>query len=385
MKRPRIAFALGAFYPGNEASGPNQSFCNLIAELGDRYEFTLLTRDRPFGSARPAQVEHVDANFAGVAKALYLRPAPRGTAQLIGFLRQEKPDLLWLNGLFDRDFTLPLLIARRVGLLPPMRFLLSPRGECFQAALEQKSWRKRAFLHMANLAGLHRNLIFHAANEAEKEAISLALHRPEQISIAPNLKQLPDFSAHLPTREQGNALQLVFLGRITPIKGLDLALKYLAQVAFPVVFHVIGPVEDPIHWQHCQRLLSCLPVHVSIRSYGALSHRQSMSLLQNCDLLFLPSRSESFGHAIFEALSHGVPALISDQTPWTDLEQKQAGFALPLDQPERFIAALDGFAALSPTERNLRRKSARRLAEQRHRSDAGRSMTIAMLDHVLAT
>ena len=33
----------------------------------------------------------------------------------------------------------------------------------------------------------------------------------------------------------------------------------------------------------------------------------------------LPTGGENFGHAIFEALSCGVPALISDRTPWRDL------------------------------------------------------------------
>ena len=43
------------------------------------------------------------------------------------------------------------------------------------------------------------------------------------------------------------------------------------------------------------------------------------------------------GHGIQEALSAGYVALISDQTPWQDLEESGVGAAIPLDQPRRFV------------------------------------------------
>jgi len=44
----------------------------------------------------------------------------------------------------------------------------------------------------------------------------------------------------------------------------------------------------------------------------------------------LLSEVESFGHAIFEALAVGCPVLISDRTPWKNLQEKKAGWDLPL-------------------------------------------------------
>jgi glycosyltransferase involved in cell wall biosynthesis len=52
---------------------------------------------------------------------------------------------------------------------------------------------------------------------------------------------------------------------------------------------------------------------------------------QEFDYFVLPTKGENFGHAIFEAMAVGCPVLISDQTPWTNLEQKNAGFDLPLE------------------------------------------------------
>ena len=43
---------------------------------------------------------------------------------------------------------------------------------------------------------------------------------------------------------------------------------------------------------------------------------------------------------ISEALSTGCLVLISDQTPWHNLEAEGVGWDIPLDEPERFRSAL---------------------------------------------
>ena len=43
---------------------------------------------------------------------------------------------------------------------------------------------------------------------------------------------------------------------------------------------------------------------------------------------------------ILKALCAGCPVLISDQTPWRDLEEKGVGWDLPLSKPEMFQEVL---------------------------------------------
>ena len=67
-------------------------------------------------------------------------------------------------------------------------------------------------------------------------------------------------------------------------------------------------------------------------------------------LFFLPTLGENFGHIILEAFCAGCPVLISDQTPWRDLEEKGVGWNLPLDQPELFREVLQRFAGMENAE-----------------------------------
>ena len=65
-----------------------------------------------------------------------------------------------------------------------------------------------------------------------------------------------------------------------------------------------------------------------------------MEVFQNYHLFFFPTLGENFGHVIIEALVAGCPILISDQTPWRNLETAGVGWDIPLDQPEKFTELL---------------------------------------------
>ena len=54
-------------------------------------------------------------------------------------------------------------------------------------------------------------------------------------------------------------------------------------------------------------------------------------MLNACDFLVLPSRSESFGLVALEALQSGKPVLASQGTPWRELEESGCGWSLPVD------------------------------------------------------
>lgn len=58
-------------------------------------------------------------------------------------------------------------------------------------------------------------------------------------------------------------------------------------------------------------------------------------------LFLLPSHSENFGLVIAEALAAGVPALVTDSTPWSDLTPNRAGWCVPWeDYAETLTQAL---------------------------------------------
>ena len=49
-------------------------------------------------------------------------------------------------------------------------------------------------------------------------------------------------------------------------------------------------------------------------------------------LFLLPSHAENFGLVIAEALAAGVPALVTDTTPWTGLAAQGGGWCVPWEK-----------------------------------------------------
>ncbi|SEF02921.1 Glycosyltransferase involved in cell wall bisynthesis [Rhizobiales bacterium GAS188] len=366
--RPVILVLLGAFWPGHEATGPNQSFRSFALALKDEFEFKVVARDRPFGARRALAPsgEWVDRGFAvfhycAVSAAL----GARGLGEI---LRATPYDLLMMNGFFDREFTIPALVLRRRGKAPRRPAILSTRGEFADGALGLKSYRKQTYLKFAHHLGLVEDVWLHATGSREAEDARNRCPFARGVLVAPNIRQIERASAaHAsPTHPSARSsfLRLVFLGRIARVKNLAYALEVLKEVRSPVTFDIYGPIQEAGYWRECRAIIDKLPPHVSVNHKGEIANSQVPGTLARYELFFLPTHGENFGHAILDALSVGVPVLISDRTPFLDLERKSAGWSLPLDTKWAYVAAIDAFAALDRTGRARLAQGARGLAEQ---------------------
>lgn len=152
----------------------------------------------------------------------------------------------------------------------------------------------------------------------------------------------------------GNPLRVIFISRIDPKKNLVGALRILDQVETPVTFDIYGTREDLRYWRRCEDLMRTLPAHVQATYRGVLAGTKVHGTLAQYDLMLLPTFNENYGHMIAEALAAGCPPLISDRTPWRDLERRGVGWDLPLEDLQAFREVLHAFAAEPPDARAAR-------------------------------
>lgn len=374
--KPRVLILIGAFWPGHDSAGPNLSVKAMCQALGDEFDFLLVARDRPFGAAA-AMVDSTRWNDLGWAKIHYLAVGKRGAEGLAALLRDTPHDLLFVNGFFDREFTIPAMLARRFGKAPRTPVVISPRGEFSSGALGLKGARKALYLAMARALGLTKGVTFHVTSDEEAADVRAALPR-NQVATITNVRPL----FPLPIYSPGNLFRIAFLGRISPVKGLDVALEALARVTTRVDFTIFGPISDPAHWARCEQLIAALPPNVAAHRDGELANDDVPREMARQDLLLLPSRSENFGHAIFEALAAGTPVVIGDRTPWRGLEAAKAGCDIALPDPSAIAAAIDRLATMPPAEYATWRAGARAMAEHFVATSTARA-DMARLFHAL--
>ena len=60
--------------------------------------------------------------------------------------------------------------------------------------------------------------------------------------------------------------------------------------------------------------------------------------LNNCDYFTLASDFESFGIVVAEALSCGCPVVVSNKTPWRDIEENNCGIFVENDKESFYHA-----------------------------------------------
>jgi glycosyltransferase involved in cell wall biosynthesis len=346
-----VILVLAGYYPpAFLAGGPTRSLPRIVDTLRDEFDFRVVTRDRDLGSSAPLPGVVSDRWIeTGGARCMYLSTRKRLVGGLLTVLRRTQHDVLYLNSLFSLPYSLIPQLLRRFSLVSRAGLVIAPRGELDPSALALKAARKRLYLRLVRALRLLDNAVWHAATESEAVAIRRAFGQSARVLVARDISPQPGPAPSPPSKQPGS-LDLVFLSRISPMKNLDFAIAALGKVQGRVRFSVYGPIEDPGYWAACRRLVERLPVNVTVEYRGVVAPSDVGEVLAAHHVFFLPTRAESFGHAISESLLAGCPVLISDQTPWHDLEARHAGWDLPLGEPERFTAAIERCVAMASAD-----------------------------------
>lgn len=320
-------------------------------QLSDEFRFRIVTDDRDLGDGRPyPNIDEGQWQSVGRARVLYLPRSGRGLRSVARLMRQVPGEILYLNSFFHPWFTTLPLLARRLGLAPPMPIILAPRGEFSPGALSLKPMKKRLFLRAAGIIALHQNLTWQASTPFEAEDIQRLFGTNSRIFIARNVPSAPSFQPSCQYRPSP-ILRVVFLSRISPKKNLLYALHVLKKISAPLVFSIYGPIEDRSYWEECEKVIASMPPHVKVEYRGAIEPGSVIEELAGHDIFFLPTRGENYGHVIAEALCAGLPLLLSDQTPWRELVRHGVGSDLPLDDPSAFVRYIEEVAKLDGLSR----------------------------------
>lgn len=353
MSRITVLTFVGCYLPGYKYGGQLRTIVNMVERLGDEFHFKIITSDRDVLDSVPYPDITVNTwTRVGKADVYYVPPGQLTFRHLRRIIQATPHDIVYLNSFLAPAFTIKPLLLRRLGLLSPNPVVLAPRGEFSRGALDLKALKKKIYVALAKIAGLYRDVVWQASSEYEADDIRRNMNSNLKIKIAPDLSCpiASDASTALRPRQAAEALRIVFLSRISPMKNLDFALRVLATIKTSVQFDIYGSVADKAYWKQCRALIDRLPAHVHAHYHGIIDHANVAKVLGAYDLFFLPTRGENYGHAIYEALAAGVPALISDQTPWQDLQKEGVGWTLPLDNITAYAKVIDNQARLNASE-----------------------------------
>ena len=253
-------------------------------------------------------------------------------------------DLVHIQGLWHY----PGYIASKIARSRNVPYIVTIHGELNEWNLQQKRLKKQIYMTAIQRGILQKSAALHAITQAESNRIrQLEIETP--VAMIPNgihteeFENLPDrsqFVSRYPELE--NRLIVLFLGRIQQKKGLDIlaqAFGNLVRTRHDVRLVVAGPDED-------NTLTEIKPI---LKSQGALEKavfpgmltgEQKLEALSAADIFALTSYSEGFSVALLEALSAGLPLVITDECNFPEVGDSRAGFVVRPNDSETASALM---------------------------------------------
>ncbi len=337
--RKKILITIDWFLPGTLSGGPVRSYANLIEYLKEDFEFYIITRNTDYGSTEAYKgiTPNKWVSFNESTKIYYISEPRLNKSHLKTIISHLEFDIAFINGIYSWYFSiLPIFILKK----EHKPIIVSARGMLNSQAFSVKRKKKKIFLAIARLLGIYKGVKFHATNLDEAKCIKAEIGLKASVQVAPNLPRKLS-NQQTDKKNKSNPTRFVNIARIAVEKGTLTLLSALKDIKEPMELDLYGPIYDSVYWDNCKTVISELPNYIKVTYKGVLESEEVPLTLTEYDFFALLSEGENFGHAILEAFSAGLPVLISNKTPWKNLENQHLGWDINLKNRTEILNALN--------------------------------------------
>ena len=363
----RVCLVSSSFYPAIFYGGPISSTWDLSKKLGEKNIEVYVSTTNADGNKRIKDIdtkEHIKQ-----AENVFVRYYHEQLINIFSFSFLfgifsdiKKSDVVYIQYLFHYTVLFSLLFSVFLG----KKIILCPRGSFSSFTLSNKrSWLKRLWLFLF-VSPLKNKIIWQASSYLEKEDILFYFPKVD-VKIIPDGIDVDSFSnsnkmdkkellKKYTNKDFKNVSDVVFsMGRLHKIKRFDILINafelYLDENKNAKL--LIAGADDGVR-NALENQIKELKLEDSVFLIGLVNFSQKKELLSNCSFFSLSSDFESFGIVVSEALSCGVPVVVSDKTSWKNIERNNCGIFVK-NQKEDFCTAFHQIKERNFTSENCRR------------------------------
>lgn len=174
-----------------------------------------------------------------------------------------------------------------------------------------------------------------SVSNALKAEIDQIFHRP--VSVIPNFVDVDKFK--ISGTKPGDKLNIGFLGGFeSKNKGMDLLLKsasLLHKNSF--ILHIGG---DASVIDAFKNMAKGFGIEENCKFYGEISRNEIADFYSNLNLFVLPSRYETFGIVLIEAMACGIPVIATRCGGPQEIVTQSTGMLIEKDNPEELAKAI---------------------------------------------
>lgn len=386
VKKPVILIICNYYLPGYKSGGGLRSLVHMVERFRDKFDFRVITRDHDGDDVPYDTVKIDDWNNTENGQVYYLSKKNIKLSKLRELIADVKPQVIYINSVFS-TLSIFLLTLKRLKLIDVLPIILAPEGELSDGALQLKAQKKKAFVKLAKTTGLYRDIIWKVTAEPEKLETERFKGSGGEIFIAPNMPSksiYEGYQQNLKPKKETGVAKMIFLSRYMRKKNFKWLVENLQGIEGSLEIDIVGPLEDADYWTETQSVINSLPDNIKVIYKGFIQHEEVLETLFAYQFFVLPTLGENFGHVFVEALAAGCPLLISDRTPWIELESKQIGWDLPLENKAAWIDKINYCISLDEVSYTFLSANARSFALKWLSDPSIEEDTLIVLEKALA-
>ncbi|MFH0852577.1 MAG: glycosyltransferase family 4 protein [bacterium] len=334
----KVLITTGIFPP--DIGGPATFIERLASDLsGAGFEITVLTYGAPEKKARPFKLASVSRRWpAGLRQMMFL---------IRTFFLARHADIIYTTDLYAPGYS-SMLAAK----FWRKKFIVRFAGDSAWEAAANRGltgddilvFQERTYGGYIEKRKNQRTKILKSANTVV--AVSNFM-RDLAIRIGVSSKKVRviynavDFFGVLPERQMPDSPTLVFSGRLTPWKGVDMLVKIVTRLKtqYPdIIFDVLGSGSE---LGKLKKLVRELELEKNVRFHGKISEQETHKIFARSTIFVLNTNYEGLSHAILNAMQVGVPVITTPVGGNPELiEDEESGLLVPYNYERAWEKAI---------------------------------------------
>jgi hypothetical protein len=358
----KVLILMGRYLPGYKDGGPVRTIKNLTDIFGKEYDIRIMCKDRDHGDLQ--QYPNISAdtyNKVGNANVYYVKNEKFKFKNMLNEIK--KVDIVYCCGPYN-DYAIKAMVLKRLGFFK-IPLVIASMGSFSKGALSIKSKKKKIFLNIMKKLGFFKKIIWSVTSNIEEKELKKILGKNEKCIIAEDLPRVERVNHRY--RKEINTLKVIFISRISKMKNLEAAIEIISRINdYSIIFDIYGNIEDKEYWRLCKKELEKLPMNIKWKYQGECDSNNVIETLANYDVFLFPTLGENFGHVISEALLAGCVPVISDQTPWLDLDNYKCGNVINLKNINSFVDILVKYIKMDEIDFNIYVRNAQKYIKEKN-------------------
>jgi len=261
-------------------------------------------------------------------------------------------DLIHITGIWNFPVSAAAFWAR----FYKKPYIISSRGSLMEEPLKIKSFlKKKIYLYLFSKRDIKGAVAVHFTTESEKEEylkVGLPLKKliviPNSIETEESNIEMSDVQKFYFRKKfniETDKKIVLFVGRLHQIKGLDTLIPAFAEVIKKepkAVLVLAGPDENNYKKEIELKIENCkLKINKEVIFTGMILSNDKTAAYKESNVFVLPSYSENFGMAAAEAMSFGLPVIMTKGVGISDeIEKAVAGIVIEKNEKQLSEAIL---------------------------------------------